>query len=182
MHGYVDSTSAQNFLFWDNRCSSLAQKVYSCPPHSVPIEHMFTITSSTRPRIPEGNDDILSVVYQAILNQVQRIADREAFIVTRVPPEHKDLYDETTDFLLKACSGRDYFSTEGGRVGLGPPGTEKGDVVVVFYGSLVRFVLRARSPVEGWILKGEAYVYGLMDLKETKLMPGPAEDEVFEMF
>lgn len=52
-----------------------------------------------------------------------------------------------------------------GRVGLVPVGAEVGDLVCVFWGANVPFVLRERERTGGEVFHfvGEAYVYGVMD-------------------
>ncbi|KAH7324263.1 heterokaryon incompatibility protein-domain-containing protein [Stachybotrys elegans] len=64
--------------------------------------------------------------------------------------------------LMMTNCGRKPFYTEKGYVGLGPYATEVGDVVAIFDGAPIPFILR---PKEGlaYQLLGEGYMYGLMD-------------------
>jgi hypothetical protein len=57
---------------------------------------------------------------------------------------------------------RFFFQTQNGMLGIGPDLIEKGDVVVIIFGSNVPFVLR---PVDGGVrrLVGECYVHDIMD-------------------
>ncbi|KAJ3522877.1 hypothetical protein NM208_g12680 [Fusarium decemcellulare] len=77
-------------------------------------------------------------------------------------------------YAINAMSGdRQSFVTEGGRIGVGPRGTREGDQVNVVAGSKVPLLLRqcgnATSEVvcdathEGYMVVGDAYVYGIMD-------------------
>ena len=61
-----------------------------------------------------------------------------------------------------ACSGRRFFCTKQGRLGLGPSETTVGDKVYVFNGAPVPFLLRRKSSIEYHTLVGEAYVHGMM--------------------
>jgi hypothetical protein len=63
----------------------------------------------------------------------------------------------------KICFGRKIFSTEGGRVGLGPQSMSIGDVVCILKCVRVPFVLRKHeTEPHTYRLIGEAYVHGLM--------------------
>ena len=63
----------------------------------------------------------------------------------------------------KVCFGRKFFTTENGRVGLGPQKMEAGDVVCILKCVRVPFVLRKHElEPQTYYLIGEAYVHGLM--------------------
>jgi hypothetical protein len=63
--------------------------------------------------------------------------------------------------LEYACHGRSYFSTEGGRIGLGPLHTKQGDLVCIFYSGVTLYILRLKEG-GGYLLIRESYVHGLM--------------------
>lgn len=44
-----------------------------------------------------------------------------------------------------ASHGRSYFSTEGGRIGLGPLHTKRGDLVCIFYNGRTPYILRPKE-------------------------------------
>lgn len=71
-------------------------------------------------------------------------------------------FDLYLGLLLMTAIGWKPFITSQGYVGLGPDDMEVGDVVSIFYGAPVPFVLR---PVDDgkFKLMGEAYVHGIMD-------------------
>ena len=73
-----------------------------------------------------------------------------------------------------------FFSTQNGRIGLGPPGIKHGDVICTLYGGEPVFVLRfpENNPKGPATLIGDAYVDGLMHLKEVPLEQR-GEDEIF---
>ncbi|KAH6853216.1 heterokaryon incompatibility protein-domain-containing protein [Chaetomium sp. MPI-CAGE-AT-0009] len=64
--------------------------------------------------------------------------------------------------IARTCDGRRPFITTGGWIGFGPPGMEVGDVVVVFAGADVPFIIRPVGEGDEFVLVGEAYVHGLM--------------------
>lgn len=80
----------------------------------------------------------------------------------------------------KYALGRCLFVTDGNFMGLGPPQAEFGDVVAVFFGSDVPFVLRPQG--DKFRLIGEAHVQGIMDgeVMEWWKNEDPREQELFE--
>jgi hypothetical protein len=54
------------------------------------------------------------------------------------------------------------FLTSDGLLGIGPHGLEKGDIVVIFMGANVPYILRKCKP-QGYKLLGEAFIEGIMD-------------------
>jgi hypothetical protein len=62
-----------------------------------------------------------------------------------------------------------FFITKTGYIGIGPPNTQPGDQVWIFYGGKVPFIMRRSSSVgakierSGMQLIGDAYVHGIMD-------------------
>ena len=58
-------------------------------------------------------------------------------------------------------AGRKPFLSASGYVGLGPAAMDAGDVIVIFYGAPVSFVLRPKG--QEFQLLGEAYIHGIMD-------------------
>ena len=65
------------------------------------------------------------------------------------------------------CEGRMFFSTKGGRIGIGPPETQPGDLICILYGAKPLYVLRrdsnAKVPLQ---ILGDAFVHGLMNLDD----------------
>ena len=59
-----------------------------------------------------------------------------------------------------------------------------GDAVCVIYDAQTLFLLRPmvkEDGEEGWFFVGDAYVYGMMDLRET-LKGKRGEDQIFKIF
>lgn len=85
---------------------------------------------------------------------------------------------------------RKFFRTRGDglgerkRLGLGPTGTEKGDIVCILYGCTVPVVLRERPDKDGFEFVGECYLHGMMDgeaiwyMTKTQLAE---KEEVFKL-
>ena len=102
------------------------------------------------------------------------------------PPQHKvkampgpsdSKVDKKSE---KYALGRRFFVTDGNFMGLGPPQAEVGDIVAVFFGSDVPFVLRPQE--DKFRLIGEAHVQGIMDgeVMEWWKNEDPEEQELFE--
>ena len=73
----------------------------------------------------------------------------------------------TSDYIRSvfAMKGKRPYLTEKGYLGMGPGHAEPGDLVVVFYGDRVAYVIRP-APEHGentYTLVGEAYCDGIMD-------------------
>jgi hypothetical protein len=80
------------------------------------------------------------------------------------------------------CHGRAFFSTSGGRIGLGPPDVKKGDVVCVFYSGRPLYIIRLKDRKEEGEdaeLIGESYVDGLMRQRQAFESPDRGPDENF---
>ncbi|KAI8676267.1 ATP-grasp domain-containing protein [Fusarium sp. Ph1] len=73
-------------------------------------------------------------------------------------------------------AGRKPFLSAGGHVGLGPAAMDSGDIIVIFYGAHVPFVLRPKG--QEFQLLGEAYVHGIMD---GEFMRVDREDKTFHL-
>ncbi|KAF1830397.1 hypothetical protein BDW02DRAFT_582932 [Decorospora gaudefroyi] len=68
---------------------------------------------------------------------------------------------------FRNAASQDGYADHGQLVGFGPPKTEKGDILVIFYGCSVPVVLRPlvseSGELDGYHFVGEAYIYGKMD-------------------
>lgn len=71
--------------------------------------------------------------------------------------------DAVQTFQMQAiavCPGRGFATTRGEYIGLVPLAAQEGDLVVVFYGATVPYVVRRVE--NGYILVGDAFVHGFM--------------------
>ena len=91
------------------------------------------------------------------------------------------LQDAKEDFL--PCHDRPLFTTEAGQRGFCPPCARVGDVVVILYGGLVPYILRARDDGETWTFVGECYLDGFMHGEAFDERSGDfsAKEEVFRL-
>ena len=94
--------------------------------------------------------------------------------------ETSDKYYRYMDSVIRACDGRRFFSTDGGRIGLGEPDTMPGDLICVFYGARTPFILRRNENSTTYRLIGETYVHGIMYGEALQLSEnGLTQDEDF---
>lgn len=63
----------------------------------------------------------------------------------------------------RTVSGRRFFVTRDGMIGIGPLAAEEGDIVVVLFGGSVPFILRPYGDGQHYRVVGECYVHDLMD-------------------
>jgi hypothetical protein len=146
---------------WEGLCLALAQKALSAPTETVLLGHIYTLSSNTRRRLSGVTD---ADRRQSYVDNFDNMGKNEY----RPPTERRALYQRTWEHIVDACSGRHYFSTEQGRLGLGPLEIKTGDIICVFYGTRTVFVLRpARENPDEWYFVGDAFVHGLMELDET---------------
>ncbi|KAI0855014.1 HET domain-containing protein [Xylaria cubensis] len=59
------------------------------------------------------------------------------------------------------CLGRKFIVTLEGRMGIGPTGTQPGDLIFVIFGGGVPYILRKQQ--SGFLFVGESYIHGLMN-------------------
>jgi hypothetical protein len=172
---------AMRFLDWESRCLCLAQKTFPSTPQAIPIGHIFTLTANTRARISKEQDSDLYQAYLDIMVNIRKNAEDGG--TAHPPPERQPIYNDSWQQIFRYCAGRRYFSTEAGRLGLGPPDIMKGDCICVFYGSGPVHILHAvdKGGDSGWLLKGDAFVHELMELSETPMVARGA-DELFRIF
>ena len=94
--------------------------------------------------------------------------------------ETNDEYYQYMDSVIRACDGRRFFSTNGGRIGLGEPDTRPGDLICIFYGARTPFILRRKGNGTTYTLIGETYVHEIMYGEAMQVREhGLAQDEDF---
>jgi hypothetical protein len=82
-----------------------------------------------------------------------------------VHEERKKLERESWDYrksMINCAVQRRPILTADGRVGIGPDICHAGDIVCIFYGAKVPFIIRKNNKNE-YVLLGEAYIHGIMD-------------------
>ena len=84
---------------------------------------------------------------------------------------HMDGYEMFRKAYMVTCQGRRFFATLGGYMGIGPPGMRPGDMICVFLGGNVPWVIRQEG--DEYTLVGECYVHGIMtgEIMQTDYLP-----------
>ncbi|KAH6615933.1 heterokaryon incompatibility protein-domain-containing protein [Chaetomium sp. MPI-SDFR-AT-0129] len=179
-----------NILLAAPRTTSLQQQFAPSEPAPMPMRgraldayHTFWMGCRLRGealRQIQSGDAPLPERFQGLPDGAERFADQALRMWRKqLPLEEYALLLEFTSGMKNMCSGRPYIATSTGLLGLGCPGVKEGDVVCVFYGSTVPYVLRQRR--DGTMeFVGDAYVYGAMNGEAlTGAERGP--DEIFRI-
>jgi hypothetical protein len=127
--------------------------------------HLLAGFSSLHDRIVRGRWKTEAEGLQSAFREVQ------AYMLS---PTTKNELSAPVQIYLKAarkvCFGRKFFTTDNGRVGLGPQKMEAEDVVCIMKCVRVPFILRKHeSEPHTYYLIGEAYVDGLMQGEYLKI-------------
>lgn len=80
--------------------------------------------------------------------------------------------------MVNVAEGRRFFATLGGYMGLGPPGMRPGDVICVFLGGPVPWVIRQEG--NEYVLIGECYIHGCMNGEVITTEHLPVQDIVLK--
>ena len=85
--------------------------------------------------------------------------------------QHMKAHRRFEGAYMVVSQGRRFFTTLGGYMGIGPPGMREGDLVCVFLGGKVPWVVRQDG--HAYTLVGECYVHGIMngELMQTEHLP-----------
>jgi len=97
-----------------------------------------------------------------------------------VTQDQRDRWNKAMRAVYLRIQRRLFFTTPGGRFGLGPWDTKAGDIVFVLLGCNVPVILRQDG--DRWVFVGEAFVLGIMDgeMAETAERDGPGDSEDVE--
>ena len=157
---YLSDDSAfdmRHILDWEAACLALSRKVYRCEgDQGIPEAHWQTLIAD-KYRIgfkykPQWNQTVLFDEYF----KWKRILNHDLGV---------DLSEYPTAYITAvdgAALGRRFFSTAGGRIGLGPLEMQAGDSVSILYGGSTPYILRKERDSDIYKLVGESYVHGLM--------------------
>lgn len=112
---------------------------------------------------------------------LQTIEKRQNHFLEDFPDlfKNRESVDELMGRMLRACNGddalvfaqgaditgapRSMFITDGGAIGVGPPGLEEGDALCIFYGGSVPYVLRPTSAPDEYTFLGDCYIHRWMN-------------------
>ena len=151
---------AAKLLDWESQCLSLSQVTYQ-EPDDVPEGHWRTLIANKlddecqTPCIEDISEDYLNMKRYLISLREEKNFDGDK--------EKKAALVYYFSAMRSACQGRRFFSTRGGRVGLGPPQLQAGDTVCVFHSAGPLFTLRFVEGDDVAELIGDTYVHGLMN-------------------
>lgn len=166
--------AAAKLLEWESQCVSLSKVTYK-QLGAVPEAHWRTLIGNKiydEDPTPVGD---VSEDYHNMLRYLITLRDG-TFLDEGV--EKKTALRLYFSAQQSACQGRRFFSTRGGRVGLGPAQLKAGDTICVFYSGGPLYALRFKHADKVAELIGEAYVHGLMN-KEAFTAKGRGEDQTF---
>ena len=188
---WLENTSSiadlEQFLAWEALCFLLSQTTCKSPNEVLECHWRTLIANKIRePGKCRKCDIDYTSHYQAILGlrkevgrsdqktsnkkcsiELQKRRDRDGDIMSSI--QFARFLNSVTD----ACHGRSFFSTESGRIGLGPPDTKPKDIVCIFYNGCTPFIVRDIDGIGNeYQFLGESYVDGLMygeafELKES---------------
>jgi Heterokaryon incompatibility protein (HET) len=155
-------------LLWENECLALFMQT-STEQDQVPLSYILTLCEGYMARF-EDDPEIMHEAYERTLS-LWRNAEKGD------PPDDASQRLRTAIHFFLAglqhnCEGRRFFSTTGGRTGLGPPDTQPGDEVYILYGAGPLYLLHCTdTAIE---ILGNVYIHELMNLDET---PEEAKEE-----
>jgi hypothetical protein len=170
------TTLASKTFGWISRCRQLAHDTCFNVLEDVDLIHVYTLAAGDSLASPQD-------LYEAYVTNVENLKRKtQNQDMIPVSEEKSALYYATWGQIVNKCEGRVYFGTGGGRVGIGPPDMKVGDKVCVLYGASPLYILRPLVGKEnGYMLIGNAYIHGLMELDKTPIeVRGP--DETFRIF
>jgi hypothetical protein len=157
----------RNISRWNTECEEL------CTDMKDDVDALWPHICAVTLNIASDSDpNIVKQAYKDVLQNVKSRLETDDQDMWEPPADRLSPFKECADRMKWACESRAYFRTEKGRVGVGAQSAQPGDNVVVFYGASPVFILRevADSGVaeENFLLVGDAFVHGLMDLKDTR--------------
>lgn len=173
----IPKPTIHSLFVWEQKCLQLAQKTYNLPG-GIPEAHWRTLCLDHLHKI-ENRLAMKSAYlhYRAYLGFRSDTEAQEA--ENRLSPEAKQALGHYKGMVAGFCL-RSYFSTRGGRVGLGPPRVETGDRIVILDQAKVPHILRLGVNGAPAKLVGDAYVHGIMHGEALK-MDDRCEDEIFRI-
>jgi hypothetical protein len=156
-------------LAWLNECLQVAYEALREKNHSdndILLAHIYTLTSNTKQRVSDSH--ALQQAYRDVENVINsRCPGNDGSLPFVVPQDRWHLYCATQLKLYKTCKDRAYFTTTSGRLGVGPPEMQPGDLIAVFFGGRPAFILREIPGSNAFTFIGDAFVHGLMELSST---------------
>lgn len=158
---------AARTLVWEDACLKLSQRVY-CSPSSrdVPEAHWRALIANTLngKKCTSNQRDVYVLMKVGLA--IAAAMERQPAIARSMGKPCTDAQAVDVNVFFRSaslgCIGRRFFSTEHGRIGLGPEGVRVGDQICVIRNAWTPFVIRSGEGKGCSRLIGEAYVDGLM--------------------
>lgn len=153
--------AAARLMDWESQCLSLSQATYR-QPDSVPEAHWRTLIGNRRYSADTAPVGDVSESYRDMKRYLVALRDGGRTLDKIMKRKKASMrgYFSTNELT---CQGRRFFSTRGGRIGIGPADVQVGDVVCVFRSGVPLYILRYRAGEDIARLIGDAYVHGLMN-------------------
>jgi hypothetical protein len=111
--------------------------------------------------------EVLEKMFHSLQKVIHRVCELCSLEDWSMTSEEIDQQRLCLEAINAVCNGRRFFTTSNGRLGVGPPRIEPGDIVCVFRGEPLPLILRPDPTSVGdeeiFKLVGEAYVHGVMD-------------------
>jgi tetratricopeptide (TPR) repeat protein len=165
------SAGVAKSMMWGRKCLELSQLAYRTSGE-VPDAHWRTLIANKHANGhfftgPGRELYHLMKIRMPFLTTANTWLSDEELLLARQPMTNSQLLmgQEFMESMGYSAHGRSFFSTKGGRVGLGPPHTKPGDLVCIFYNSYTPFIIGPRKEAPTHTSNefiGEAYVDGLM--------------------
>ncbi|ERF75158.1 hypothetical protein EPUS_06198 [Endocarpon pusillum Z07020] len=160
---------AASNLIWESECLAISGLTPAERDEAPPLSYLLTLCEGYLSSF-ENDPDIIREAYQRI-RSLWRNAGQS------IPPEDVKQRIRTATYafqsrLMHNCLGRKFFTSNAGRIGVGPPETQTGDHVYILYGAGPLYLLRFTD--EASRVLGNVYIHELMNLDET---PEEAKEE-----
>ncbi|KAL8723376.1 MAG: hypothetical protein Q9225_000292 [Loekoesia sp. 1 TL-2023] len=119
-------------------------------------------------KAPDDYEAIFALLIDTITGRSPSFADQPSpkrkLTLANLEVHHpRIIYRQMQTAFTAAVQGRRFGTTINGYMGLFPRGTRVGDLVIIFLGGHVPFILRQREMGNSYQLVGECYQHGIMD-------------------
>jgi Heterokaryon incompatibility protein (HET) len=150
-----------NNLLWESECLALARQTFT-QQGDVPDAYILTLCEGFLN--PYENDPYM------IREAYKRNISLWHHAAKSIPHEDVDqrlrsAAHHLESRLMRNCQGRKFFTTNRGRIGVGPPETQAGDEVYILYGAGPLYLLRSED--DAIKILGNVHIHELMNLEET---------------
>jgi hypothetical protein len=150
-----------NNLLWESECLALARQTFT-QQGDIPDAYILTLCEGFLN--PYENDPYM------IREAYKRNISLWHYAAKSIPHEDVDqrlrsVAHHLVSRLMQNCQGRKLFTTNRGRIGVGPPETQAGDEVYSLHGAGPLYLLRSED--DAIKILGNVYIHELMNFDET---------------